>query len=700
MIPARNNYWLLDSVAGWQIATSADGSPLFTGLTYTQPDGDITLDPLPGSAVFLDSTLAGGIRCPVALAGDKQGRVFVLDRSNCRVTVLDLTASRAHLITAFGGCGSKLRHFQSPQSLTVLPSGAIAIADTGNGRVQLFSASPYALLQVWSGAGKRTKPWALASDHCGIVYILDRVSRSILRVRADGEWLDPIGAGTLTDPIELAVGADQTVAVVDGRGVSAGIVIFPNDGSKPVRLTLVSAPLSLAFDASGNLFAGTGNSVVSKLEPDATQPVGWSLAGDGVSDVDGSIAKVAWIAGHGIYAILKSAAAASTPRLFSMNPQGAYRLLGQFVTGPLDSNIETCSWHRVQVRGTVPAGTSLLIESSTSEQLTNDNPNFDTCVLAGADNPDCLVQSAPGRYLQLRFTLRSSGAASPEIHALKVFFPRQSYLQYLPAVFQDDDESRLFLDRFLSIFQTAFDNFDQYIDTLWQLFDPFLVPDQYFQWLAAWVALPLDPDLTPATKRQLLKSAFETYRIRGTVAGLQQVIQAYTGVENIRILEHFRLRNWTSFPAETALPGARLWSSNFYARLQVGVTSQVGSFRLTDSPQPASEPLDWGANRFSLLFPANPYSVQDTETKIQKIVDREKPAYTQAFLCPIFPRLRVGIQATLGIDAYVGKTNSMILGKLATLRYDSILSASPLERDTQALGLSLHPRLGVDARIL
>jgi hypothetical protein len=207
--------------------------------------------------------------------------------------------------------------------------------------------------------------------------------------------------------------------------------------------------------------------------------------------------------------------------------------------------------------------------------------------------------------------------------------------------------------------------------------------------------------MAPAKKRQLLKSAFENYLIRGTIAGLQQVIADYTGVANIRILEHFRFRNWTSLPLPNGLDrGVRLWSNNFYARLQVGVSSRVGSFRLTNAPQPAVEPNDFGANKFSLLFPANPYTANDAKAAIQKVLDREKPAHTEAILCPIFPRLRIGVQATLGVDAYVGKTNSTILGKLATLSFDSILSRSQAERDIQAIGFSLHARLGMDARIL
>jgi hypothetical protein len=101
-----------------------------------------------------------------------------------------------------------------------------------------------------------------------------------------------------------------------------------------------------------------------------------------------------------------------------------------------------------------------------------------------------------------------------------------------------------------------------------------------------------------------------------------------------------------------------------------------------------------------VLFPANPYAVTDAAAAIRTVLDREKPAHTQAFLSPVYPRLRVGIQATLGVDAYVGKVNAMILGKLATLNYDAVLARSQSDRDTQALGQSLYPRLGEDARLL
>jgi phage tail-like protein len=691
MIPERNNYWLLDSVAKWQI-----GPGNSTGVYIPPGEGDITLDPLPGNAKFLESSDVRCIACPVALAAGPNGTVMVMDGKTGRIVSLHPASGYARPITGLGGIGKSLRHFKSPRSMTVLPSGAIGVADFGNQRVQLFSGPPYALLHVW---GEAIKPLAVASDKCGVIYIADQESRMVLRVSVRGDRLSPLGEGILKDPLELAVGPDRTVAVVDGRATGSVIVIFPPDGGEHVTLRMVRSPLSLAFDAAGNLYTGTANAIISKLRPDNTQLSGWTFAGDGVSDVDGSITKLAWVNG-GLIGILVSGTAGVAPRLLSMDPAGAFERSGSFLVDPLDSEIETCTWHRVKLNGTIPNGTSVSISTRVSEDEQVWTP-FEASAVLTPGTSDCLVQSPPGRYLQISVGLQSTGAASPRIHSIQVFFPRQSYLEYLPAVFQDDDESRLFLDRFLSIFQTTFDNFDNLLDNLPRLFDPLSTPEKMLPWLSAWMALPVDPSTTVGLQRKLLKSAFETYRIRGTVKGLEQVIEQYSGIQNIRILEHFKLRNWAFLPVSGGLnEGARLWSENFYGRLEVGISSTVGSFALTNSPAPASEPYAWGANQFSVLFPADPYTVAADSARVRTVLNREQPAFTQSFLCPIFPRLRVGVQATLGVDAYLGKANAMVLNKVATLGYDSVLARSEADRNAQALGVSLQPRVGENARLL
>jgi phage tail-like protein len=309
------------------------------------------------------------------------------------------------------------------------------------------------------------------------------------------------------------------------------------------------------------------------------------------------------------------------------------------------------------------------------------------------------VQSEPGRYLWLRLTFRSDGFQSPSLHWIKAFYPRRSYLQYLPAVFQEDEDSRLFLDRFLSLFQTEFDDFDQRIDLIWQLFDPQSVDAKYLYWLAGWLAVVINPTWTEAKLRDLVKRAWQTYRLRGTVAGLEQAVQDYANVP-AKVLEHFRLRRWPALSVAAPLDGTmRLWSRNFYQRLQLTSYSQLGYFRLAGVPEPAIEPLDWGAHKFSLFFPVNPYRVEETKKQVGTVVEREKPAHTEATLCPVWPRFRVGIQATVGVDTVVGGISYLVLNHLATLGYDTILACSPAEQHLRTLGASPRPRTGISVRL-
>src|SRR5262249_3108456 len=154
-----------------------------------------------------------------------------------------------------------------------------------------------------------------------------------------------------------------------------------------------------------------------------------------------------------------------------------------------------------------------------------------------------------------------------------------------------------------------------------------------------------------------------------------------------KVLEHFRLRRWPALSVAAPLDGnVRLWSRDFYQRLQLTAYSQVGYFRLTGIPEPAVEPLDWGATRFTVFFPADPYRVETTRRQVAAVVEREKPAHTEATLCPVYPRFRVGVQATVGVDSVVGGISYLVLNHLATLNYDSILACSAEERQLRAFG--------------
>ena len=768
MIDTTNSeqYRILDPVVGWQDAFRK-------GLTLHRPDGSFTLEPLPGDAkLLLDPVKEKEFRCPAALAPEPWGSLLVLDAALHRVKRVhfrNLTAEQmlspgmeelslgatVETLPALGREGSQPRWFREPRGVALLPSGAIVVADTGNHRVQVFSRPPYALLQVWGAGdplgrptpGKGRKqfrhPWAVAADECGTVYIVDRGNHRIQKIASDGAWLGELGECFLVDPTRLALGPEGLIGVVD-RGQKS-VLLFSPERSLPLIVSNLGEPCSIAFDNEGRVYVGDAIGRIYVLESDPAASGHYLTVGAGVTGVAGEIVDLAWDRTNGLLAIIHESYNGCRQRTWRIDPAAAFATEGILFTKALDSGIERCQWHRTAFKATVPAGTSLRVDSYTTEEL---NPAIDVtdaefkewklCTLTGDVDPDCLVQSGPGRYLSLRLTFRSSGSQSPSLHSIKIFFPRLSYLQYLPAVFQEDEGSRLFLERFLSIFQTEFDDLDRRIDLLWQLFDPdsdtaqvmrhidrdslfeqqpsMATEDQRLRWLAGWLALVINPEWSEAKLREMLGKAYDDYCWRGTVGGLERAVQDYTGVW-AKVIEHFRLRHWpvlasirdegekpSAWPAlSVAAPldgSVRLWSRDFYQRLQLTSYSQLGYFRLTGVPEPVIEPLDWASYKFTVFFPADPYHVEQIQRQVAAVVEREKPAHTDATLCPVYPRMRVGVQATLGVDSVVGEISYLVLNRLATLNYDTILACSVAEQQIRNLGSSSRPRVGVSMRLL
>jgi phage tail-like protein len=117
-----------------------------------------------------------------------------------------------------------------------------------------------------------------------------------------------------------------------------------------------------------------------------------------------------------------------------------------------------------------------------------------------------------------------------------------SYLQHLPAVFHEDP----FLGRFLTAFEAVLSGpgsagqpgLEEIIGGLAGYVDPATAPEEFLPWLAGWVALSLRADWDVATKRAFMQEIVPLYRLRGTQAGLQRILEIYTG-EPVTIVDGF-----------------------------------------------------------------------------------------------------------------------------------------------------------------
>ncbi len=365
-----------------------------------------------------------------------------------------------------------------------------------------------------------------------------------------------------------------------------------------------------------------------------------------------------------------------------------YSTSGTWFSEALDSEIHRCQWHRIELElGDLPPGSQVVVSTySAQENLaaekTEDLPEHlwetrfrltgpmqppEALSADRASHEELLVQSGEGQYLWLRLQLSSDGFATPKVGSLRVHYPRQSYMAYLPAVYSSEEESRSFLERFLSIAQTEWDQLDRRIEDIAGLFDPRAVPEgELLEYLASWLGLPLEGVWTGAQKRRMLAAAPKIYSHRGTCRGISEVLAIYlsnlTGVEPEAqlgypvLIEGHRERQHLQLArrAGELAPGRRLWGRELVGRLQLGVYSREGEARLVSTGDPERDLFHEYAHRFRVFVPAAWVRHGEDEQRLRRALDLEKPAHASYEMCLVEPRFRVGRQSTLGLDSVVG----------------------------------------------
>ncbi len=130
---------------------------------------------------------------------------------------------------------------------------------------------------------------------------------------------------------------------------------------------------------------------------------------------------------------------------------------------------------------------------------------------------------------------------------------RSSYLDYLPSSFRDDEV----IGQLLLIFESILKPVENSVDNLALYFDPTVTPESMLPWLACWVGLALDPIVPLGRRRELVRSAADLYRWRGTRRGLSEYLRICTGCVP-EISEH--------------IPGMRL-----DAETKLGINTRLGS---------------------------------------------------------------------------------------------------------------------------
>lgn len=757
-------FWLLKGDLSWRTGAT-EGVAVDTDIRLAvDPQGPLAFTGEDGSL--------GGLRLPQGMAFDGTRLLHLLDIPNLRIKRFDPVSAVFRDLPGVGGEGTDARRFSEPCAITIAGDD-LYVVDRGNRRVQVFALSTLALRYQWGpwnaeglSVGvddpEAWEPLDVASAEDRVVILDGRAGQVLLHRPGDDDLQVLIPAREDNAGRFSHIAMDQALHVYLLDPEARRLQIFGLDGQyqgeagDPGEVLDQFAAPAIRLDHLGRFclaqcLATDCDRQYPALPPAAQDPLGTCRLGDGrlLFDRYGS------------------------PLEFPADPEPAgprlYAHKGMWYSEALDSELYDCQWHRIELAlAALPPGSKLVVSTYTDHELRSiddiTNPaslperlwetkqvilgraadggsgDGEVCsedpLFEPAQYEELLVQSHPGQYLWLRLELFGDGYVTPEVQATRVNYPRDSYLKYLPAVYSADDESRWFLERFLSLFQTEWDAIEARVDNIERYFDPDAVPEgPCLDYLAAqWLALPLEGSWDYAQKRRLLSAAPRIYEQRGTADSLRLYLRVYlaniTGIDHLLqahtepgphqfplVLEGFRQRNYLMLtssrtPCEERPALAQLgrehplWSPAVAGRLQLDIFAREGEVRLVSTGDPERDVFHEHAHRFQVFVPSAWVRTRADEVLLMRALETEKPAHAQYQLCLVEPRFRVGVQSTVGVDTILGPNPVAVLAcrdrsdipenrpPRQRLGYDTVLGSGPRQRG----GIPLQPgaRIGTN----
>lgn len=660
-------------------------------------DGALRLPALPaleGTPAPVPATLDAAPP-PAGAAADADGSVYFSDPEQGTVWRIDGCFGGVERVPCIGGAG-----LNRPAGLAIAPRRhALYVADAGSHCVKIYDLGKMALAEVLDGFDT---PESVALDGAARLYVADSGARRVELFTGSGDKLAAFGdmvaaSGHANDP--GAVACDGSLVYVLDRSTHE-LCVFSQDALVEVVATGIESARVLTVIDGVLYVADPGRRRIAVWQRD--QAGQYQHVGD-ASGYDGPAAA---LAPDGAGGLLASPGAGVAPARLRLDASHAAE--GWLWSDAIAFGTRAHEWNRLVAAIDLPAGSHVDFFACTGARMAPPPPpapdgSFGAPWRAvGTDVTDFFIDLA-GRAdeaLWLGARLTNDLHATPALAQARVDFDQSSYLQALPAIYRESSACGNFLQRYVSLFESFFDELEAKIDGLPALLDPAAAPLDALPWLAGLLGLSLPQQRDEAAQRAAIAGAFARYARRGTAAGLRETLREEAGVRAL-IDEPLQAMAWWGLPAPSASckPGeAGAWTdgggsilgfNTMLAQAEpqgavVGSTATFDRSQLIDDDEFGTPLFEAAAYRFLVrLYPGQLHCAGKLE-QVRAIVDREKPAHTLYELCVIESGLRVGFQATLGVDTLLGAGPA---------------GPAPLGEGALVLGGQPRSRLGVDSRV-
>ena len=202
-----------------------------------------------------------------------------------------------------------------------------------------------------------------------------------------------------------------------------------------------------------------------------------------------------------------------------------YKSPKKLKTKKLDSLNEKTRWYKITIDQDIPPNTIVKLSYLCSD---HEMPEDENWTIGSINSNNTLILDCVGRYLKLKVDLSSFDEnESPRFNKMVVYFSVPTYMRYLPEIYHEDEQSKIFLERFLCIFQTLFEETEDKIYSFIKYLDVRATPQEYLPWLSSWLSLSFDEGWDSDNIRSFLERAPDIFRKRGTREGIEEILSIY-----------------------------------------------------------------------------------------------------------------------------------------------------------------------------
>ena len=359
----------------------------------------------------------------------------------------------------------------------------------------------------------------------------------------------------------------------------------------------------------------------------------------------------------------------------------------RFLLRPLDSGERGTKWHRIKMEGEARADKT---EVRISYFATDKEENIEIILKSlrreenniqwskFPKNPFDALFEAKGRYLWMYVTLKSfDGFNGPQISSISTYFPKISYLDYLPQIYQEDEKSKKFLENFLSLFEVEFDTIDEKIDSFGKILDVQATPSNFLPWIASWLGVNYQEGWTKQNLRNLLKRTPHLMKNRGTKESLKEILKIFLTENNKKSLKEDPKNRGRPFKEDTKEElDEKIWIFEHFQLKKIFANMRNDE----EYKEQYQEYVKlYGTDPFSFFVLLDSSILNKDKLRIvHDIVEKEKPSHTVSHVCILRPWLVLGNHTYLGI-------NSKLIDKRLTL---DDLERSPLSENQSILDRS------------